>query len=67
VVSNDVAATTPSRRRHSRSLLKRTRQQLHARIGEVLETRFPERVESEPEVIARHYEQAGLVARAIAH
>lgn len=49
------------------SLLKRTRQQLHARIGEVLETRFPERVESEPEVIARHYEQAGLVAPAIAH
>ena len=49
------------------SLLKRTRQQLHARIAEVLETRFPERVESEPEVIARHYEQAGLVAPAIAH
>jgi tetratricopeptide (TPR) repeat protein len=50
-----------------RSLLKRTRQQLHARIGEVLETRFPESAESEPEVIARHYEQAGLVASAIAH
>ena len=33
----------------------------------MLETRFPERVESEPEVIARHYEQAGLVAPAIAH
>jgi predicted ATPase/class 3 adenylate cyclase len=49
------------------SLLKRTRQQLHGRIGELLETRFPERVESEPEVIARHYEQAGLVAPAIAH
>lgn len=49
------------------SLLKRTRQQLHARIGAVLEARFPERVESEPEVIARHYEQAGLVAPAIAH
>jgi predicted ATPase len=49
------------------SLLKRTRQQFHARIGEVLETRFPERVESEPEVIARHYEQARLVAPAIAH
>lgn len=49
------------------SLLKRARQQLHARIGEVLETRFPERVESEPEVVARHYEQAGLAAPAIAH
>jgi predicted ATPase/class 3 adenylate cyclase len=50
-----------------RSLLKRPRQQLHARIGTVLEARFPERVESEPEVIARHYEQAGLIAQAIAH
>ncbi len=49
------------------SLLKRTRQQLHARVGEVLEERFPERVASEPEVVARHYEQAGLVAQAIAH
>jgi len=49
-----------------RSLLKRTRQDLHARIATVLETRFPERVESEPEVLARHYEQAGLVAPASA-
>ncbi len=49
------------------SLLKRTRQQLHARIAQVLEERFPERVASEPEVIARHYEQAGLAVQAIAH
>jgi tetratricopeptide (TPR) repeat protein len=49
------------------SLLKRTRQQLHARIAQVLEERFPERVASEPEVIARHYDQAGLAAAAIAH
>jgi class 3 adenylate cyclase/predicted ATPase len=49
------------------SLLKRTRQQLHARVAEVLEERFPERVASEPEVVARHYDQAGLVAHAIAH
>ncbi len=49
------------------SLLKRTRQQLHARIAQVLEKRFPERVASEPEVIARHYDQAGLAAAAIAH
>lgn len=48
------------------SLLKRTRQQLHARVGAVLETRFPERLESEPEVVARHYEQGGLAAPAIA-
>jgi class 3 adenylate cyclase/predicted ATPase len=49
------------------SLLKRTRQQLHARIAQVLEERFPEQVASEPEVIARHCDQAGLAAQAIAH
>ena len=49
------------------SLLKRTRQQLHARIAQVLEERFPERVAAEPEVIARHYDQAGLTVQAIAH
>ncbi|MBY0274232.1 AAA family ATPase [Candidatus Binatia bacterium] len=49
------------------SLLKGTRQQLHARIGQLLEERFPERVAAEPEVVARHYEHAGLVERAIEH
>ena len=49
------------------SLLKRTRQRLHARVAEVLEERFPERVAAEPEVVARHCDQAGLVTEAIAH
>jgi predicted ATPase len=49
------------------SLLKRTRQQLHARTAQVLEERFPERVAAEPEVIARHYDQAGLAAPATTH
>jgi class 3 adenylate cyclase/predicted ATPase len=49
------------------SLLKRTRQQLHARTAQVLEERFPEHVAAEPEVVARHYDLAGLVAQAIAH
>jgi predicted ATPase len=49
------------------SLLKRTRQQLHAYTAQVLEARFPERVAAEPEVVARHYEHAGLIAQAIAH
>ncbi len=49
------------------SLLKSVRQQFHTRIAQVLEERFPERVASEPEVIARHYDQAGLVAQAITH
>src|SRR5439155_5636744 len=49
------------------SLLKRTRQQLHTRVAQVLEERFPERVAAEPEVVARHYDQAGLAAQASAH
>jgi class 3 adenylate cyclase/predicted ATPase len=48
------------------SMLKRTRRQLHGRVAKVLEERFPERVASEPELIARHYEQAGLLVEAIA-
>ncbi len=46
------------------SLLKRTRQQLHARVAQVLEDRFPERVAAEPEVAARHAEAAGLTDEA---
>ncbi|HME71157.1 MAG TPA: adenylate/guanylate cyclase domain-containing protein [Myxococcota bacterium] len=49
------------------SQLKRTRQQLHARVAKVLEERFPERVAVEPELVARHYDQAGLAAQASAH
>ncbi len=49
------------------SLLKRTRQQLHARVAEALETRFPERARTEPELIARHYDQAGLLEQASTH
>src|SRR5262249_41988226 len=49
------------------SLLKRARRQLHARVAQVLEERFPERVASEPEVVARHYDQAGLAMPASGH
>jgi len=48
-----------------RSLLKKKCQEYHARIARTLEQRFPERVALEPEVAARHYEEAGLVAEAI--
>jgi len=41
------------------SLLKRTRQQLHGRVVDVLREQFPERVAAEPEVVARHAEAAG--------
>jgi tetratricopeptide (TPR) repeat protein len=49
------------------SLLKRTRQQLHGRVVDVLVERFPERVESEPEVVARHAEAAGRSDDAITY
>ncbi len=47
------------------SLLKKKCQEYHARIARALEERFPDRVALEPEVVARHYEEAGLVAEAI--
>jgi class 3 adenylate cyclase/predicted ATPase len=47
------------------SLLKKTRREYHARIAKALEERFPERIEAEPEVVAHHYEEAGLSEKAI--
>jgi tetratricopeptide (TPR) repeat protein len=47
------------------SLLKAPRQQLHRRIGEALRDQFPERAESEPEVIAYQFAQAGLSEAAV--
>jgi predicted ATPase len=44
------------------SLLKRTRQELHGRVVRALVAQFPERVDAEPEVVARHAERAGLMA-----
>jgi TOMM system kinase/cyclase fusion protein len=47
------------------SLLKSTRQQHHQRIAQVLEARFAELVETQPELLAHHYTEAGLPALAI--
>jgi predicted ATPase len=49
------------------SLLKRRRQQLHSEIADVLEQRFPEVVESQPELVARHLTEAGRLEAAIPH
>jgi predicted ATPase len=49
------------------SLLKRTRQQLHGRVVDVLRAQFSERVESEPELVARHAEAAGRTEDAITY
>lgn len=48
------------------SLLKRTRQQLHGRVVDVLTKQFPERAAAEPELVARHAELAGRIDEAIA-
>jgi predicted ATPase len=47
------------------SLLKNTRQQYHQRIAQVLEAHFPETVETQPELLAHHYTEAGLAEHAI--
>ncbi len=47
------------------SLLKVRRAQLHAQIARVLESNFPERVASEPALLAHHLTEAGDLAAAI--
>ena len=47
------------------SLLKSTRQQHHRQIAHVLAERFPETVEAQPELVAHHYTEAGLIEQAI--
>jgi predicted ATPase len=47
------------------SLLKSKRRQLHQRVAQVLEERFPETKETQPEVLAHHYTEAGLVGQAL--
>jgi predicted ATPase len=47
------------------SMLRTTRQELHGRIAEALETLSPELIDSQPELFARHYVEAGLVEKSI--
>jgi predicted ATPase len=47
------------------SLLKSTRQQVHQRIAQVLVERFPDLAETQPELVAQHYTEAGLSEWAI--
>ncbi|MDX1487815.1 MAG: adenylate/guanylate cyclase domain-containing protein, partial [Acidiferrobacterales bacterium] len=49
------------------SLLKRTRQQYHRQVAELLEKRFPETVETHPELIAHHYTEAACADQAISN
>ncbi len=47
------------------SLLKSTRQQYHQQIAHMLEARFPEIKEQQPELVAHHYTEAGLIEQAL--
>jgi class 3 adenylate cyclase/DNA-binding winged helix-turn-helix (wHTH) protein/tetratricopeptide (TPR) repeat protein len=47
------------------SLLKRKRQQYHQQTVHILEQRFPEIAETQPELLAYHYTEAGLLAQAL--
>lgn len=47
------------------TLPKKTRRVLHTRIAKTLESKFAERTKTEPELLAHHFEQAGLVGPAV--
>jgi class 3 adenylate cyclase/tetratricopeptide (TPR) repeat protein len=47
------------------SLLKTRRQQLHGQIARALEERFADIVASQPEIVAHHFTEAGLVEPAV--
>jgi hypothetical protein len=46
-------------------VLRSTRQRHHQRIAQVFETRFPGLCETQPELLAHYYTEAGLNAQAI--
>ena len=46
------------------TLLREPRRALHSRIAETLESQFRETAESQPELLARHYGEAGQIERA---
>jgi predicted ATPase len=47
------------------SMLKSTLQQVHQQVAQVLEARFPALVETQPELVARHYTAAGCAEQAV--
>jgi predicted ATPase/class 3 adenylate cyclase len=48
------------------SLLRSRRRELHLRIAETLETRFPQTARHAPELVAHHWTEAGNAERAVA-
>lgn len=49
------------------SLLKSTRQQYHQRVAQALETHFPDTVDTQPELLAHHYTEAGVSSAAVTY
>jgi predicted ATPase len=49
------------------TLLRRERQQLHARIAQVLSDQFSHTGEARPETLAQHYTAAGLTEQAVSN
>jgi predicted ATPase len=49
------------------TLLRGKRQELHRRVADALEKQWPETAETEPELLAQHCAQAGMMERAIAY
>ena len=49
------------------SLLKSCRQQLHGQIARTMESKFPDIVVSQPEILAHHFTEANLVESAIGY
>ena len=46
------------------TLLREPRRALHARIAEAIESQFPDIANSQPDLLARHYSEAGLIDKA---
>jgi class 3 adenylate cyclase/predicted ATPase len=49
------------------SLLRKRRQELHAKIATALETDFPQTLETRPEMVARHFDEAVLFEKALGY
>ena len=49
------------------TMLKSRRRQLHASIAQMLVERSPALIESQPEIVAHHFTEAGLASEAIGH
>ncbi len=49
------------------SLLKSKRRQYHEKVAQVLEERFQDMTENQPEILAHHYTEADLIEQAIEH